>query len=111
MTWERAVEINNLLVSHSFARMGINDREGLRPLPQDWELAEMLEAGAMIAERNKTAVSTVQVHCDPRFVAALYTAYHYPAYGPEDIEPICETADGRLLVVIDKRCVKKEEMP
>lgn len=102
MTEERAREINRWMLDHSWYSMGLKDEKP--PSLQEVSLEEMIEATKIVKGFGSPTIT-----CDNRLIAALYVAYHYSA--PKDIDSadtICEAADGRMVVVVDKRFVKQE---
>ena len=92
MTQERAVQINDALMAHVWFREGL--RTDLPPSLAEFSLREMLDASEMVAG--------VRMHCDPRLVAALYVAVHYPASpgaGLEEFEVIAWANNTAVVTV------------
>ncbi len=97
MTIERAHEIVAVCLAHFLYQEGLNEKE--LPSLADYSLREMLEANEIVENLNQPGTQTVYVHCDPRYLAALYVAHHFDPDPPKDCTPIAFGPKSAVLVV------------
>lgn len=101
MTESRAHEIVAVCLAHFLYQEGLNEKE--LPSLGDYSLKEMLEANEIVKSLNDGpsvgGLRTVYVHCDPRYLAALYVAYHYDPDPVTSCTPIAFGPKSALLVV------------
>lgn len=108
MTIERAREINHKLLDHGLFRFELENKP-LDASIKDISLQDMLTATEMVRSNNPAGAGKHELTCDERLIAAIYTAYHYAAEDPASISPIVQAADGRMVIVVDHRCLRKDE--
>lgn len=101
MPLERAKEITSLCSQHALYNLDVIEKQPASI--SKYSLAELLEANKIVSEDNGTknadGTTSTQIHCDPRFTAALYTAYHFPGE-PQDSEIFSSVAQGPGNVVL-----------
>jgi hypothetical protein len=107
---ERAHEINSAMMAHVWFREGLRTDEP--PSLGGYSLREMLDAVDRVKELNAAAESqegrkTVHMTCDPRLVAALYVAYHYPGEDPGNCLAVA-LGNGCAVLVVGTRFLSSE---
>jgi len=81
MNLQEARDITAACTANKMASMGIGENQP--PSLADYSLEQLLVANRMVKEepntKNKDGTESMQMFCDDRLVAALYTVYHYEA--------------------------------
>ena len=99
LTFERAQAIVEACIAHVWYREGISDERP--PSLAEYSLRELLDANEMLAGHETRGGDRrhISVHCDPRLVAALYVAYHYPPEDPHDCTPVAYGPESAVVIV------------
>lgn len=101
MDLDRAKRITGWCIANKMVTMGVGDDSV--PDLDGISLAELLEANHMVkadnGEKNEDGTTSMQMFCDDRLVAALYTFYNYDAESGDDIEPLVRLGDKALICI------------